>query len=345
MAKESSAREISIREMGELLFETYLKDPKQNLGFVGDPGIGKTEIVCKNVFKKLKEVYPDFIDPNETTRILSQMDEVEFRMPWVTKDEEYRFLPNKDFIFKPDARAILFLDEAANATEGVRKAIQQALSQRRLGEIRFPDGIMFVICSNKKNNRAGAGSFNTAFANRVEWHTVRADPEDWLDDFAYPAGIDVTITSFIKRNPTMLNQFNPERDVNPTSRTWTKCNKVLDSQFRFDRLAGLLGEETATTFEVWRRLWTQFPEKQDVINKPEKAKLPESPDAQFALMCALVSWVQKKTWSSFYTYVSRFNLEYQLFFMKEAPRLNPKERFKETAEYGSWLEKHQKKII
>lgn len=333
-------RKLYIGEAKQLLIEAYKKSPKQNIGFRGTPGIGKTEAIYQAA-EELKKIYPDFFTK---VVILSQMDSVDFRMPWVNQKDEYRFLPSQDFNFPLDARGIIFLDEAANANADVLKAVQQCMSDRRLGDIVFGPGIMFVIASNNKEDRAGAGSIPTAFANRVEWHQVVADHESWLQ-WAYDKKLDVSLTSFIKKFPQCLNVFKPDQDVNATPRSWAKVDLVLNSTFELDRTCGLVGDALATQFIAWRRLWTQFPDKEDIEKAPEKAKVPTTPDAQFALTCALGSWVTKKNWGQMCVYVRRMGLEYQTLFMKEAPRMQPEAGFKGTAEYRQWIVDNQKNLI
>jgi hypothetical protein len=92
-------------------------------------------------------------------------------------------------------------------------------------------------------------------------------------------------------------------------------------------------------------MWDEFPEQSDIETKPDKAKVPSKPDAQFALACAMVAWVNKDNWSNFFKYIGRINLEYQMMYLKEAARQHPKAGFKDTPEYTAWIVQHQGKII
>jgi hypothetical protein len=333
---------LSVPEMQDLLIEAYVCDPKQNLGFRGSPGIGKTEGIygAANI---LRETHPDFFTK---VVILSQCESVDFRMPFVYGSDEkrYTFLPHDDYIFSKDAKGFLFFDEAPNASMDVLKAIQQIASDRRLGEIDIPEGIMIVLAGNRKEDRAGVNSIPTSFANRIEWHNIHVDYEAWLD-WAHKMKLDVTLTSYIKRNPSKLNIFQADKDVNPTPRTWHKMDKVMKSQFFMHRAAGLIGEENAVEFVAWTKMWQQFPTREEVIANPKTALKPVSPDAEFALTCGLVNWVNKRDWSQIYKYMTRFEVEYQTLFMKESTRLHPKELLKETREYSDWITRHQGKLI
>lgn len=330
---------ITIHQMQEIITSAYHKNPKQNLGFKGIPGLGKTEGI-EQVVERMRKEYPDFFC---LTRILSQMAPEDFGVPWILNGK-YTTLVHDSFIFNPEARGFIFFDEAANGSEDTKKSVQNILSSRRLYEQTIPDGVMILVASNNKEDRAGAGTFNTAFANRIEWHEVEPDFQGWYK-WAINHGLDFSITSFLKKFQNKLFDFKPNREVNATGRTWAKANDVLNDANEFPRLAGLIGEGIATEFTQYRSVFMEFPEFSDVENMPEKAKVPSSKDAQYAFVYALIQQLKPTNWKAFVTYCGRMNKEYLTLFVTEALEHHPKLGLNRTPEYTKFIYENQKDLI
>jgi hypothetical protein len=250
---------IFVDEIGPLTKEAYLVDPKQNLGFLGPVGVGKTDAEYQ-ITEELRAIYPQFfIKP----LILSQMSAEDFMIPWPeaegAKNGTYGHLTHSAWCFPEDAKGIILLDEALNASPDVLKSAQNILSSRELNGKKLPDGVMIVLLSNRKEDRAGVNSFNTAFGNRVEWHEVDVHFEGW-EKWAIHNKIDATIIGFLKKFKQHLYDFKNDRLINATPRTWAKANKVLGSKWEFQRLSGLVGEGIANEFTAYKRLFSEFPE-------------------------------------------------------------------------------------
>lgn len=330
---------ITINQMKDIIKSAYTKDPSQNLGFKGIPGLGKTEGIMQ-VVEEMQAIYPNFFCK---TFILSQMAPEDFGIPWI-QDGKYSTLVHDDFLFSPDAKGFLFFDEAANGNADTLKSVQNILSSRTLYGKKVPDGVMMLLASNNKEDRAGANTFNTAFANRIEWHEVEPDFNGWYK-WAVAKGIDFSITSYLKKFQNQLFDFKPSREVNATGRTWAKANNVLNDSNEFPRLSGLIGEGLATQFLAYRSVFMEFPEIHEVESKPEQARVPKNKDAQYALVYALISSLNVKNWKAFVTYCSRLNKEYNTLFVTEALEQKPELNLNRTPEYTKFIYENQKNLI
>ena len=330
---------ITINDMKEIIHEAYIKNPRQNLGFFGMPGLGKTEGIVQ-VAELLKEIYPNFFI---NTHILSQMGPEDFGVPWIS-DGKYTIKAHEDFRLPDNARGFVFFDEAANGSDDTKKAVQNILSSRELYGNKLPEGVMLLIASNNKEERAGATSFNTAFGNRVEWHFVEKDFAGWYK-WAISHNIDFSITSFLKKFQNLLFDFKPDRMINATGRSWAKCNDVLGSKHEFARLSGLIGEGIATQFLAYKEVFMEFPEISDVESKPERAHVPKSKDAQYAFAFALIQHLTLKNWPAFVTYCGRMNKEYLTMFVTEALEHHPKLGLNKTPEYTKFIFENQKDLL
>lgn len=330
---------ITIKQMQDIIKSAYIKNPKQNLGFRGVPGCGKTEGI-EQVVEELRVEYPEFFCK---TFILSQMAPEDFGIPWIA-DGKYSTMTHEDFILDPKARGFIFFDEAANGSQDTLKSVQNILSSRRLYGKPIPDRVMILVASNNKEHRAGAGTFNTAFANRVEWHEVEPDFDGWYK-WAIAHALDFSITSYLKKFQNQLFDFKPDREINATGRTWAKANDVLNDANEFPRLCGLIGEGLATQYTAYKSVFMEFPEIVDVEKDPDKARVPKNKDAQYAFTYALISQLKPSNWKAFITYCARMNKEYLTLFVTEALEHHPKLNLNRTPEYTKFIYENQKDLL
>ena len=343
---ETTDVSITIEEMADSIVEIYLKNPRLSPAYLGDPGIGKTD-VFELARKKLAEAInrPDFF---LHTEILSQMMPEDLSVPWPTPREAeegiFRHLVNAGFSFEENAVGILFLDEGLSGDTNMTKAFQNVQSSKTIKGKPIPRGVMISIASNKKENKAGVGTHNTAFYNRFIWIFVEATFQGW-EKWARARGIHISIIDFLKKFQKYLHDFKPDRMINATPRQWEKVNDVLGLKHEFEYVCGLVGEGIAREYFAYRDLFGEFPDMKDIELHPDKAKVPKSMDAQFALANALAAWTTKKNWSSVVQYMKRIHSEYQFMYMRESARLHPEMGLKSTDEWEKYIYENQKDLI
>lgn len=337
---------IYIDEIPALVIESYLNNPRDTLGFLGPVGAGKSEAVVQ-ASEELRKLTgnPDFF---LATVILSQMSEEDFMIPWpeaeLAKQGVYKHLTHGNWVFPKDAAGIIFLDEALNGSDGVKKSVQNILSSFSINGHPLPEKVMILVASNRKEDRAGVTSINTAFGNRVEWHEVDIRFSGW-EHWAIQCNIDQSVITFLKKFPQHMYDFKNDRLINATPRTWAKTSHVLGSKWELQRISGLVGEGIATEFLTFRALFGEFPEIEEIRRNPAKAKMPASLDAQFALANALAMWTTRDHWVDFVKYAERMNNEYKFMYMREAARLHPDFGLKATQPWIDYILTNQKDLI
>jgi hypothetical protein len=318
-------------ELVKLLQEQYDVDPKMSSMFWGQPGIGKTE--CVNGFaESMRTKYSDFFC---LIYITSQMESIDYSMPYVLKKEDgtftYKKIPISDLCFDPDARGVLFFDELPNAAPDVQKATQSIQTDRKIGEMRLPEGVMIIAAGNYKTDRAGSNGLLSALANRFEHYFVEPSFDGFFT-WGMKNGVHHSVLSYLKLHENNLHNFKPDRERNPTPRIWARVSKYMHyyetkatkSDFVRRRVASMVGDEIAGEFMQHLRCFDQFPTREEILRDPMKAKLPAATDVKYALSIAVYNWLDEKNRDPLIDYIMRMNLEFQGMVFKQCKENKPK---------------------
>jgi hypothetical protein len=337
MAKAISI--LYVNEIVSMLEETYSIDPKLAPMMWGPPGIGKSEAVHQFA-EKMKSVHPDFFC---LIYITSQMESIDYSMPFVIQGGEfpiYKKIPISDFVFKPDARGIVFFDELPNAAFDVQKATQSIITDRKIGEARIPEGVMIVAAGNYKTDKAGSNGMLSALNNRMEHWYLEPSFEGFFE-IGVKRGFHHSVLAYLKMNETNLHNFKPENERNPTPRIWEKVSKYMhhydsnDSPFIRRRIASLVGDEIANEFMSSLRMLKEFPTLSEIEKRPDTCKLPNQSDIQYALSLFCLNKITKGNRDSIIKYLMRFNLEYQGMIFRQIRQHKP-DMLVNNADFTKW---------
>jgi hypothetical protein len=335
---------LYVSEIPALLKEQYTVNPKMSSMFWGEPGLGKTESVYQFA-EDMKKIYPDFFC---NTFITSQMESIDFSMPYVFKKEGdvavYKKIPIQDFVMAENARGVIFLDELPNAAPDVQKASQSIQTDRAIGDQRLPDGVMILAAGNYKKDRAGSNGLLGALANRLEHYYVTPNFEGFFK-WGMKNGLHHSILSYLKMHEQNLHNYKSDEERNPTPRIWARLSQYMhfydkhSSDFTRRRVASLVGDSIAIEFMQHLRCFDQFPSKEEIIRDPQKAKLPKDVDVQYALAIAIFNWLDGKNRDPLIEYMLRFNLEFQGMVFKQCKEHKP-EVIINNKQFTQWSTKH-----
>lgn len=316
----------------------------------GPPGCGKTEMVTQ------------FAEEEQMELIVSH--------PAVDDPSDAKGLPGFDgefATFKPHSQlrraiqatkpTIWFFDDFGHATMSVQASYMQLMQSRWLDRHRLPDCVMFVMASNRLDDKAGVHRMITPVKSRF---IMRMDMEvshaDW-DIWAVPAGIHPDIRFFLHHRPDLLMTFNPKRadddHVNP--RVWAKWSKVLYAYEKMGGMseemlpklaAGTLGDGVSVEFVSFKSCYSRIPDIDNVLAHPDKAEVPTAADVIHATIGMLVERVRKcsntkelkKTAAAFVAYVSRFkHAAHSVLAVSQALRSQGEKMVTEVPEVQKWL--------
>jgi MoxR-like ATPase len=216
----------------------------------GRPGVGKTELVqtlAQRIGAELYDLRLTTIEPQDL-RGLPYFDHETAKTVWYRPED----LPDTD------DPAILFLDELTAAAPTLQPTVYGLLQERRVGRHRLPATVMIVAAGNRVEDGAIAYDMGTALSDRLIHIIVQASAEDWLKNYAVPAGIHPTVAAFIRTRPDLLetteDALRRGQMIACTPRSWTRVSRIMaavpDRGLRQVMIAGTVGAAPAAEFAL-----------------------------------------------------------------------------------------------
>ena len=217
----------------------------------GRPGVGKTDLVqtlADEIGAQLFDLRLTTIEPQDL-RGLPYYDHDQKRTVWYRPED----LPDD-----PARPAILFLDELTAAPPSLQPTVYGLLQERRVGRHRLPDSVLIVAAGNSVEDGAVAYEMGSALSDRLVHLIVQASAEDWLRNYAVPAGLHPSVPAFIRTRPDLLETSEEAlrrgQMIACTPRSWTRVSQIMqavpDRATRALMIAGTVGEAPAAEFAL-----------------------------------------------------------------------------------------------
>jgi hypothetical protein len=124
----------------------------------------------------------------------------------------------------------------------------------------------------------------------------------------------------------MVSDFDPNRAINPTPRSWAMANEVatdLPSDLYYANIAGLVGEGAAAEYTGFKRIFENLPDIDGILMNPAKAAVPDDMPVLFALTGALAHRVSKDNFDRVCEYLGRMPAEFQVMAVLDSKKLKP----------------------
>jgi hypothetical protein len=332
----------------------YLLDANQPAMLWGPPGVGKSSIV----HQRARARGMDIIDLR-----LSQLDAVDLRgIPSVDQGTRMTHWNTPSFLPR-EGRGILFLDEINLAPLSVAAASYQLVLDRKLGEYELPPGWTVIAAGNRVQDRTNVQQMSTALKNRFIHVDFEVNLDDW-SEWALKNGIHVSVLSFIRFRPTMLNMFDAPlkgddaekrrqaqamKDQNSfaTPRSWEFMSKMVEKQpdpeVEYELFCGTVGEGAAAEFMGYLKYYRDLPNLDALLMNPGKTEVPKEPATLYALSTGLAAKATEDNFDRVVQYTLRMPQEFQVLLMKDA--VTRTEVLTNTKAFNEWTIKNSNVLM
>ena len=313
----------------ESCIRSLTNERNRNTLILGQPGIGKTSIaklVAKKLQRKIIITTPAISDPTDAKGL-----------GFPSSDGTHAiFLPlgNMYELINATEPVLWFIDDLGQANNSVQASLMPWLLERQNGNDKLPDCVGIIAASNERGHKAGVSGLLEPVKSRFhKIITMEADYQEWRNGYAIPNNVPIDLLAFLdfhghRAENKMFNNFVASNDMknSPIPRTWSNAadvindyfadtNKTLDdfdtefddvSSILFDEVSGAVGQSAAASLWGFRKIRSQLTHSIDfILDNPESAFIPNSVDAQFAVINALSSCATVDNFDSILKYGER----------------------------------------
>lgn len=324
----------------------------------GHMGCGKSSIpkILKQALPNHRSFYFD-----GTTKDLGDM-----MFPEVVRDDPnaacnyVRFAPNEETGMHIDGPVIIMLDEFGKMNQSVKNAAMRLMLEREFaGRKLHPDSIVFATTNI---GTEGVGDLLMAHhENRITTARLKKPTADeWIEEFAYNAGIHTAIISWVTENGTQLFQSfeevsNPDDNqyiyhpkaqrkkfVTPRSLElashWLHAKDKISTNTLKQALIGTIGARGGSDLEAYIALYDQLPKQKDIIADPMNAKVPDTASAMVMLVNRAIGNMTQEFVTPWLQYFERLDKEAQALFVMQVrkPTYNKQTLVMTNQKFTNW---------
>lgn len=237
---------------------------------------------------------------------------------------------------------VLLFDDRNQANADLQKVLANIQQARNLHGVALADGWSVVSTGNRQSDRAGANRVLSHLRNRetvLEFETHLDDSTQWMID----NGVHPMVIAFTRFRPHLLHDFDAQRDVNPTPRSWVEgVSAVLGkvpAEAEYECFKGAIGEGAAAEFVGFARIFRKLPNPDAILINPDTADVPTDPATLYALSGAIAERASEGNMERVVTYTSRMPAEFSVLSISYAVRKKPE--LANTQAFTNWAIKHQ----
>lgn len=209
---------------------------------------------------------------------------------------------------KAPERGILLFDDRNQCGPDLQKVLANICQARNLHGHYLPDGWQVISTGNRKSDRAGAGQVLTHLRNRetvLELETHLDDSLAWMSAH----GVRPEVMAFLSFRPALLHDFDPNRDANPTPRSWVEGVSnllgVVPDGAEFECIKGAVGEGAAAEFTGFLQIWRKLPDPDLILANPGQVPVPTDSATLYAVCGALAYRATTKNFDKVVAYINR----------------------------------------
>ncbi len=322
-----------------LLKETLkeLFKAKRPVCIEGMPGGGKTTIVQEVA----SELSVGYIEKHTPTMLVE-----DFGVPdMATGDKSFGYKLPDWFPFEgsdtPD-EGILCFDDRNQGGNDIQKVQANILQAGTLHGVRMKKGWHCVSTGNRQQDRAGANRVLSHLRNRETVIELETHLDDWTS-WAIEHDVKPEVISYIRFRADALHDFDPQRDVNATPRSWVEGVSdvigVVPADAEYECFKGAVGEGHAAGFVGFLKIHRKLPNPDNILMNPTGSNVPDDPATLYALCGTLAHKATLANFDRVITYVARMPKEFSVLCISYATRKN--EELASSGAFTKWAVDNQ----
>jgi len=300
---------------------------------VGKPGMGKSDGSV--------QVGTNLGIPGERILVVhvNNHDVVDFTGVPSVKDGQTVFNPTAMFykFREGTGPGLIIMEELPQSTTHHQTWAAGFILERETPTFKLDPAVRIIVTGNRVEDKAGAKKLLSHLSNRMYHFEMETSLDDWCE-WAMTHGVDPMGIAFMRLRPQLLNDFDPNRQVNPTQRAWTQLftevPRDLPNDLYMYAAEGKVGEGAAAEWVATRDLMGKMPSIDSIRLSPEKIEVPTEPAVKYAVATALSMTTSPDAFERDMKYVDRMPKEFQMVYVTDALRLHP--TLTQSKEFIAW---------
>lgn len=294
----------------------------------GSPAIGKSSII-KQIAKafrlKLIDLRLSQCDPTDLLGF-PRVDPLTGRASYATMES---FPLEGDKV--PDGYDgwLIFFDELPSASKAVQAASYRVLLDRQVGPHNLHPNVAMCAAGNLDTDNAIVEEMSTALQSRLVHLELVVDMKQWLD-WAFDAGIDHRITSYIQFKPDSLYSFRPDHvdRTYASPRTWEFTDRIIKAdggvvdRKKLPLYAGTISKGEANEFLTFSDIYRELITVPQIVARPDTITVPDDPGVLFALCGSISGHLEQQNAEALLIFAKRMPVEFQVVALREVVRRN-----------------------
>ena len=280
---------------------------------LGSPGCGKSDLlrqICEENGWGLVVKYLSNLSLEQITGIPCKVedgDHARFTKPEIFNFDELDYRPEN--YIEGETVTVLLIDDFHLADKIIQKYLFQLLTYKSINSYKLPKNCAIIMAGNKMTDKALAHTIPAPVMNRIAIYEVKAEPKDWVKNFAFKNNVRHDIISFIS-SPKGEKYFLQEPIESmpwASPRSWTFLSEQMNeyeeeigsipvNNLKFIANS-LIGSEFASEFIIYRELFSKWNITKLLGKSSEELKslfqkeIDKNPIAGYAIINAAVSWL------------------------------------------------------
>lgn len=290
---------------------------------MGPPGVGKTSFIraaCRELGVACYTVIASTREPSDFGGLpIVKSDKLKTASGELTIVD---FAPPRYAVKAAETGGVIFFDEITCTPLAVQAPLLRVINELVVGDFELPcDKVAVVAAANPPDQAAGGWNLEAPLANRFSHTTWQLNTDEWLRNFPTYWGSPPTmvlwgqkleetlwaqyralVASYINVRRGSLFDFpkasSDQSAAWPSPRTWEFVSRQLavadtmklSRDDRHEIVCGTVGQGHGMGFNTWVDA-LDLPDPEALIKDPEKLKLPDRGDQQYAILTSVTAAV------------------------------------------------------